>query len=395
MLRLKPINQQVVVVVGASSGIGRATALRFAEQGASVVCAARSERGLHSLVAEITRKGGAALAVVVDVADADHVKRLADRAVAEYGRIDTWVHLAATALWATAEQTHPQEYRRLVEVNLLGQIHGALAALPYLRREGRGALVHVSSVEGVVALPYNSAYAASKHGLNGFLDALRLELRGEGAPISVTTVMPAAIDTPLFDSALTRLGVKPRGVAPVYDPEVVARAIVYAAENPVDRLVPGGAGVVTLLARRFAPRLLDAVLLTRVGFESQLTSQPRSSTAPNNLFSPTPDENLKIHGTLGAEAKPTSLLTRIQTSGLARLRERVEAPFLAAAARAVEALWALGNPADARAATAPRPEPREGGAMPKPMKNEMRREMEPRREVDGSRTELLAAAPRR
>ena len=373
MLRLKPIHQQVVVVVGASSGIGRATALRLAELGASVVCAARNQKGLDALVAEITRKRGVALAVVVDVADAEQVKSLAERAVAAYGRIDTWVHLAATAIWATAEQTQPAEYRRLLEVNLLGQIHGALAALPHLRREGRGALIHVSSVEGVVAMPLTSAYAASKHGLNGFVDSLRLELRREGAPISVTTVMPAAIDTPIFQNALTRLGVEPRGAAPVYDPEVVVRAIVHAAEHPVKEVVPGGAGLVLILAKRFAPRLVDAVLLTRVGFEAQRTSKPKPSSAPNNLFSPTPDENLKIHGTLGAEALPTSLLTRLQTSGLARLRERVEAPLLTAAARAVEALWALRFPADAAVATPKLPEARARVAPPRAAKNDRRR----------------------
>src|SRR3712207_2602306 len=164
-MQLKPVEEQVVVLMGASSGIGRETALRFAKRGAKVVVSARSEQGLDSLVDEIRRGGGGGLAVPAEVTDFEQVKAVADRAVEEYGRLDTWVHLAAVGLFATFEQTTPEEFERVINVNLMGQVYGAMAALPHLKREGRGALIHISSVEAKRSLPFHSAYAASKHGI--------------------------------------------------------------------------------------------------------------------------------------------------------------------------------------------------------------------------------------
>jgi NAD(P)-dependent dehydrogenase (short-subunit alcohol dehydrogenase family) len=215
-MQLKPINQQVVAVVGASSGIGRNAALQFASRGAKVVVAARSQSGLESLVEEIRGLGGEATAVVADVTVFDQLKAIADKAVEVYGRLDTWVHNAAVELYAAFEVTTPEEFKRIVDVNLMGQVHGAMAALPYLKREGRGALIHVSSIEARRSLPLQSAYAAAKHGVDGFLEALRVELMHEKLSISVTNVMPASINTPLFNKARTKLGVKPMGVPPLY-----------------------------------------------------------------------------------------------------------------------------------------------------------------------------------
>jgi NAD(P)-dependent dehydrogenase (short-subunit alcohol dehydrogenase family) len=141
-------------------------------------------------------EGGDASYVVAEVTDFDQVKAVADRAVEEYGRLDTWVHLAAVGLFATFEQTTLQEFERVVDVNLMGQVYGAMAALPHLKREGRGALIHISSVEAKRSFPFHSAYGASKHGIDGFLEALRVELKREGSPISVTQVMPGTINTP-------------------------------------------------------------------------------------------------------------------------------------------------------------------------------------------------------
>ncbi|MBC8122185.1 MAG: SDR family oxidoreductase [Gemmatimonadaceae bacterium] len=284
-MQLKPIDQQVVVVFGASSGIGRETALRFAQRGAKVVVAARSAQGLDSLVHDIRRMDCEAIAVPADAADFEQVKAVADRAVAEYGRLDTWVHAAAVSLYAPFEQTKPEEFKRIVDINLIGQAYGAMAALPHLKREGRGALIHISSVEARRSLPYQSAYAASKHGIEGFLDALRLELKHQGSSISVTNVMPASINTPLFSKARTRLGVKPMGVPPIYEPGVVADLILHAAAHPTRELVAGGTGRALILAQKIAPQLVDAYLLRR-GFESQRTTEPKSEDAPSNLFKP-------------------------------------------------------------------------------------------------------------
>ena len=285
-MQLKPVEEQVVVLMGASSGIGRETALRFAKRGAKVVVSARGEQGLDSLVDEIRRGGGEAVAILAEVTDFEQVKAVADRAVEEYGRLDTWVHLAAVGLFATFEQTTPEEFERVIDVNLMGQVYGAMAALPHLKREGRGALIHISSVEAKRSFPFHSAYGASKHGIDGFLEALRVELKHEGWPISVTQVMPGTINTPFFDKGRTKLGVKPVGIPPIYEPETVSNIILYAAENPARDLVSGGAAQVLIINQRLSPRMLDAVLTTRAGFSPQMTEEPRSEGEPDNLYSP-------------------------------------------------------------------------------------------------------------
>src|SRR3712207_4800183 len=232
MMQLKPVEEQVVALMGASSGIGREAALRFARRGAKVVVAARGEEGLASVVEEIRRDGGEAVAVPADTSEFEQVRAVADRAAGEYGRLDTWVHLAAVGLFATFEQTTPEEFERVIDVNLMGQVYGAMAALPHLKREGRGALIHISSVEAKRSFPFHSAYAASKHGIDGFLEALRVKLKHEGWPISVTRVIPGTINTPFFDKGRPSLGVKPVGIPPIYEPQTVANIILYAAENP-------------------------------------------------------------------------------------------------------------------------------------------------------------------
>jgi NAD(P)-dependent dehydrogenase (short-subunit alcohol dehydrogenase family) len=295
-MQLKAVEEQVVALMGASSGIGRETALRFASRGAKVVVSARSEEGLSSLVEQIRGEGGEAIAVPADTSEFDHVKAVADRAVEEYGRLDTWVHLAAVGLFATFEQTTPEEFARVIDVNLMGQVYGAMAALPHLKREGRGALIHISSVEAKRSFPFHSAYGASKHGIDGFLEALRVELKHEGWPISVTQVMPGTINTPFFDKGRTKLGVKPVGIPPIYEPQTVANMILYAAENPARDLVSGGAAQTLLINQRLSPRILDAVLATRAGFISQMTDEPRSEDDPDNLYAPIPGHDTARDG---------------------------------------------------------------------------------------------------
>jgi NAD(P)-dependent dehydrogenase (short-subunit alcohol dehydrogenase family) len=285
MTHLKPLAEQVVVLMGASSGIGREAAVRFARRGARVVVAARGEEGLVSLAEEIRAEGGTVTPAVADTAAFAQVQGVAESAVAAYGRLDTWVHLAGVGLWSPFTAMTPDEWRRVLDVNLNGQAYGAMAALPHLMREGRGALIHVSSVEARVAMPYQSAYAAAKHGMHGFLKALRLELQHAGAPISVTEVMPYGTNTPLFDQSLSRLGVKPRPLSPIYEPVVVADAILYAAEHPVREIVPSGVGKLAVVAQGLAPRLVDAYLM-RAAFRGQRTTEPRAPSDPNNLQQP-------------------------------------------------------------------------------------------------------------
>jgi NAD(P)-dependent dehydrogenase (short-subunit alcohol dehydrogenase family) len=318
-MKLKSIRNQVVVITGASSGIGRETALQFAQRGAKVVAAARSEHGLRTLVQEIERKGGNAIYQVCDVTNFQQVKALASKAAEAFGRIDTWVNNAAVAVYAHFENTTPEEFRRVLEVNLMGQVHGAQAALPYLREAGGGALICVSSVESQVSLPLHSAYASSKHGITGFVDALRRELMHEVAPISVTNIMPATINTPFFNKALSKIGVKPQGPPPIYQPSVVARLILYAAEHPERDLLAGGAAKAMVTTQKAAPRLMDAVLSSdRFGFQSQKTDEPKSIDAPTNFYEPMQGDN-RTEGDFSPRARGFSLYDMFETRTVGRL----------------------------------------------------------------------------
>lgn len=297
MTQLKPINQQVVAVVGASSGIGRETALKFASRGAKVVVSARSEPGLLSLVEEIKRQGGDAVAIVADVSDFEQVKAIADKAVEVYGRLDTWVHTPAIAVFATFENTTPEEFKRVIDVSLLGQVYGAMAALPHLKREGRGALIHVSSMEGRRAIPLQSSYSSAKHGVEGFLESLRVELQHEGIPISVTSVKPAVINTPFYNNARTKLGVKPSSIPPYYQPSLVADAILYVAEHSTRDFIVGDIGRILDVLQRLSPGLVDSLLLL-IGFQFQHTNEPKSEDAPDNLYEPIPAHD-RVEGDFG------------------------------------------------------------------------------------------------
>lgn len=280
---LKPISVQVAVVFGASSGIGRLTAFELAKRGAKVCVAARSIEGLESLVKEIEEFGGDAFYVEADAADFSQVETVAEKCVERYGRIDTWIHSAGAFLFASVEKSEPEEYKRLIEVNLLGQIYGAKAALPFLKKNG-GALIHVSSVEARRTAPLQSAYGASKHGLYGFLQVLRAELAHENSPVSVTEVLPAAINTPIYDKGRNKMPYKMRPVPPVYHPQIVTDAILYAAENPIREIVAGGAGLGVVYAERISPIAADFFSET-IGFIGQNGGE-KDLPDRDNLFAP-------------------------------------------------------------------------------------------------------------
>lgn len=303
MTQLKPINQQVVAVVGASSGIGRETALRFAKRGAKVVVSARSQSGLESLVEEIKHSGGEATYIVADVSDFEQVKAIADKTVEVYGRLDTWVHSSATGVFAPFDNITPEEFKRIIDVTLMGQVYGAMAALPHLKREGRGALIHISSMEGRRALPLQSPYSTAKHGLEGFIESLRVELKHEGLPISVTSIKPAVINTPFYNNGRTKLGVKPTGVPPYYEPSLVADAILYVAEHPTRDFIVGDVGRVLDVVQRLSPGLVDNLLLL-VGFPLQRTNEPKSEDAPDNLYEPIPAHD-RVEGDFGNLVVPS------------------------------------------------------------------------------------------
>src|SRR5688572_25156989 len=197
----RAISEQVVVITGASSGIGRETALLFGRQGASVVLAARNEEALREVAQQIESEGGRAHVLPTDVAEWTQVERLAKGAVKTFGRIDTWVNDAGVAEYATVEQMTIEEIDRIIKVNLMGEIYGMKAALPHLKSQEQGTIINVSSVLGVRSVPLQAAYCAAKHGVNAFGEALRMEMEHEGSSVTVTTILPSSINTPFFEHA--------------------------------------------------------------------------------------------------------------------------------------------------------------------------------------------------
>jgi NAD(P)-dependent dehydrogenase (short-subunit alcohol dehydrogenase family) len=310
----KALSEQVVVITGASTGIGRATAFAFAERGAKVACAARSEEALDVLVAQIHVKGGTAIAVPTDVTDPVAVRALADTAEQHFGHLDTWVNNAAVSVWGRVEDITDAEFDRVMRVNFLGQVHGVHAALPALRRAGGGAVIGVASVEGVRAVPLHGPYTASKFALRGFYDCLRMEMAQEGVPIAVTTILPASIDTPFFEHARSKLGAMVKPPPPVYAPELVADTIVYAAAHPRREIPVGGAAVGFLLGQRLSPALTDALLsIRRVGVEIQRTGRPDNGT--DNVDSPI-DGPGHVHGSYPGRVLRHSPFTKLIRRGI-------------------------------------------------------------------------------
>jgi NAD(P)-dependent dehydrogenase (short-subunit alcohol dehydrogenase family) len=283
-LKLKPLEEQVLVVFGASSGIGRVTALEACRRGARVVAAARGSEGLATLATEVDTTDRLET-VTAEASDPESVAAVAARAVERFGRLDTWAHVAGVGLHARFEDIPPEEFRRVVEVDLLGPVYGARAALPHLRQAGGGAYIVVSSEVARRAFPLLSAYSAAKHGVDGFVEALRVELQHDRVPVAVTSILPASVATPFFEHSRTRLGLRPSGPPPVYPPERVAAAILAAAERPRRDVVVGGAARAQLLLQRVSPRLLDA-LSRLVAFRLQESAEPKSDRDPDALARP-------------------------------------------------------------------------------------------------------------
>lgn len=324
----RPVAEQVVVITGASSGIGRAAALEFARAGAKVACAARTVPALGTLVEEIVASGGDAIAVPTDVADPEAVYALAETVESRFGRIDTWVNNAAVAVWGRVEDITDDEFDRVMRVNFLGHVYGVHACLEPMRRAGGGVIIGVSSLEGVRAVPLHAPYTASKWALRGFYDALRMELMESKDPIAVTTILPGPIATPFFEHARSKVGAMPKPPPPTYAPEVVARAIVRASVKPTREVPVGGTAISFFMGQRLSPALSDAVMsLRRVGVDSQRADRPDTGT--DNVDRPLQEAG-RVRGAFTGKVLESSAFTTLvgqrkrPTEVLAALRSRAQ-----------------------------------------------------------------------
>jgi short-subunit dehydrogenase len=314
-VRLKPVEEQVVVITGASSGIGLATARLFADRGArGLVLVARNEQALQEIASELSARGTRAIAVPADAGRREDLERVARTAMETFGGFDTWVNDAAVSLYGALKETPIEDQRRLFEVNYWGVVNGSLIAAEHLRRRGGGAIINLGSVVSERAMILQAQYSASKHAVKGFTDGLRMELEREGAPIAVTLIKPSAIDTPYPEHARNYLDENPSLPPPTYDPHLVAKAILFAAEHQKRELTVGLGGWLIGAMGTLAPRLTDkAMELT--GYSSQTTGMPERPQMRDNLYRARQDGD--EYSSLPGEPRKTSFFLTAQMHPLA------------------------------------------------------------------------------
>jgi NAD(P)-dependent dehydrogenase (short-subunit alcohol dehydrogenase family) len=308
-VRKKPLHEQVMVVTGASSGVGRAVARAAGERGAKVVVGARGEDGLNAAVEEIERAGSEALAVAGDVAEREYNDELVRAALERFGRIDTFVANAIVTVYAEVERLEPDELRRVWEVNFFGVAYGYWAALPHLR-ESKGTFLHVSSALAYRGIPLQAAYCSTKAGLRAFLESARVEEQKAGTGVAISLVLPGAINTPQFDRDRQKIGYQPQPVPPIYQPEPFAEATLHCAEHPIRELPISWGAQKLLWGQKLSPRAGDW-MLRRMGWKSQHTDQPKPVDAPDNLFDTLPGDP-GAHGRFDDQARGSTLWTRLR-----------------------------------------------------------------------------------
>ena len=303
-IKLKPLDQQVIVITGATSGIGLATAKAASKAGARLVLAARSQADLDTVAREL---GGRVAVVAADVADPAAVRRIHEAAHANFGALDTWVNNAGVGMWGKLEQGNLEDFKKLYDTNFWGVVNGSLEAIKHLKKHG-GALINLGSVASDVGFPIQGMYASSKHAIKGFTNALRIELEHDDAPVSVTLIKPAAINTPFPAHARNYLPQQPTLPPPVYAPEEVALAILHAATHPVRDIYVGGGGKMMSTIQKYAPGTLDW-LASKTGVEQQVKPGTKAKTASGSLYQPAAP-HAKTQGDYEGHTMKTSLYTR-------------------------------------------------------------------------------------
>ena len=292
---------QVVVVTGASAGVGRATVREFAKRCARVALLARGQEALDAAARDVELAGGKALAISVDMADAQAVERAADQVENTLGPIDIWVNNAMVTIFSPFKEIAPDEFRRVTEVTYLGYVHGTMAALKRMLSRDQGCIVQVSSALAYRSIPLQSAYCGAKHAITGFTDSLRSELQHDGSKVRVTAVQLPAMNTPQFGWARNRLPNRPQPVPPIFEPEVAARAIVWATEHDRRQIAVGFPTVLAEVAQKLVPGLADWYL-SKTGYTSQqIKEEPDPGNRPDNLFEPLAGD-AGAHGRFGDRA---------------------------------------------------------------------------------------------
>ena len=295
---------EVVVITGASAGLGRATARAFAREGAHIGLLARGRDGLEGARRDVERLGGRALILPTDVADADQVERAAEAVEREFGPIDIWVNNAMVSVFSPVKEMEPEEYKRVTEVTYLGVVYGTLAALKRMLPRDRGVIVQVGSALAYRGIPLQSAYCAAKHAIQGFVDSLRCELLHDKAQVRMTMVQLPAMNTPQFSWVKSRLPNKPQPVPPIYQPEVGAEAILFAAHHDRREMYVGYPTVEAIVGDKIAPGFADKYL-AKNGYDAQQTSEPVEPDRRDNLWEPVPGDH-GAHGEFDERASASS-----------------------------------------------------------------------------------------
>jgi short-subunit dehydrogenase len=297
-------NQEVVVITGASAGVGRATAREFGKHGARVALLARNEEGLEGARKEIEAAGGKALPIPTDVSDPDQVEAAAERVEEEFGPIDVWVNDAIAVIFAPFKEISPEDFKRSTEVCYLGAVYGTKAALKRMLPRDRGTIVQVGSALSYRAIPLQSAYCGAKHAMRGFTDSVRSELMHDKSNVHITMVQLPAVNTPQFNVSKTTLPKHPQPVPPIYQPEVPAEAIYWAAHHKRREVFVGASSVAVILGNKLVPGLA-ARYLARTGYSSQQTGEPVDPNRPNNLYETVPGDH-GAHGNFDKQAHESS-----------------------------------------------------------------------------------------